>query len=90
MRTPVLHPLDAREPVAGGVWRAALTDRGSPLNSEVFRGAATFVSVAVIDWPTGTVLFATKSFIEEVPLMLVFTRMSHTKVLPSPVSRGLE
>ena len=36
-------------------------------------GAATFVAVAVIDWPTGTVLFATKSFTEAVPLRLVNT-----------------
>ncbi len=34
---------------------------------------ATFVAVAVIDWPTGTALFATKSFIEAVPLTLVNT-----------------
>jgi hypothetical protein len=46
------------------------------------------VAVAVIDLPTGTVLFATKSFIEAVPLTLLFTRVSPTKVLPPPVSRG--
>jgi hypothetical protein len=34
---------------------------------------ATFVAVAVINWPTGTALFATKSFIEAVPLTLVNT-----------------
>ena len=62
-------------------------DCDSPLNPEVFRGTATFVAIAVIDWPTGTVLFATKPLTEKAPLALVLTRMSPAKVLPPPVSR---
>ncbi len=72
-------------PRARTAWRADLTDRGSPVNSEVF--SLVSVAVAVIDWPTGTVLVAMKLLIEKVPLALVVTLVWPMKV--SPVSRKL-
>jgi len=58
------------------------------VNSEVLPLES--VAVAVIDCPTGTVLVAMKSLIEEVPLVLVVTFSNWPmKVLPSPGSRSL-